>query len=74
MNLVPANALQKLMAGDLATLAGSSNWSSIQLGHGEVFALMIRRGLFMLGGSQKLGKKSWLSRCQWQGTWSDGLR
>ncbi|CAE7825917.1 unnamed protein product [Symbiodinium sp. CCMP2592] len=36
MNLVPTNSLQRLMPGDLATLSGSSNWSSILLGRGEV--------------------------------------
>ncbi|CAE7898809.1 unnamed protein product, partial [Symbiodinium microadriaticum] len=36
MNLVPANSLQKLMPGDLPTLAGSSNWSGIHLLLNEV--------------------------------------
>ncbi|OLQ14933.1 hypothetical protein AK812_SmicGene929 [Symbiodinium microadriaticum] len=36
MNLVPANSLQKLMPGDLPTLAGSSNWSGIHLLPNEV--------------------------------------
>ncbi|CAE7323141.1 unnamed protein product [Symbiodinium sp. CCMP2456] len=36
MNLVPANSLQKLMPGDLATLAGSSHWSGIHLLPNEV--------------------------------------
>ena len=36
MNLVPTNALQKLMPGDLPTLSGSCNWSSIMLQRGEV--------------------------------------
>ena len=42
MNLVPANSLQKLMADDLGTVAGSAHWASIQLRKGEA-ALVGRR-------------------------------
>ena len=36
MNLVPSNALQKLMTADLPTLAGSAQWAGVQLRPSEV--------------------------------------
>ena len=36
MNFVPANSFQKLMQGDLNTLASSSSWAQLVLGPGEV--------------------------------------
>ena len=36
MNFVPANAFQKLMPGDLATLASASSWTQFVLGTQEV--------------------------------------
>ncbi|CAE7175988.1 hypothetical protein AK812_SmicGene26686 [Symbiodinium microadriaticum] len=59
MNLVPANSLQKLMAGDLGTLAGSAHWASIQLRKGEA--------LLWSGDDQRGAFYAWSLPAAWRG-------
>ena len=59
MNLVPSNSLQRLMTSDLPTLAGSSQWSGIQLRPDEV--------LLWSGDDQKGAFYAWRLPVAWRG-------
>ena len=63
MNFVPTNAYQRLMRGDLDTLASSTAWCQLVLKKmryscGQV---MIRKPPFTPGSSQQLGDRLWPS-------------
>ena len=74
MNFVPANSFQRLMAGDLSTLSGSSAWAQLVLEPNQgssCGAEMIRRGLFMRGNFHVVGVRTWLSAGPCPVTWWD---